>query len=160
MQSLFHILIYSLTYSDGNLKVRGMVGKARFSTFPPYEDIATRDLFGSDGQIQVVRNHPTWKQPMNGILTNSLTQSLNHSLANLGIVSLRDTKISLNMALYMYESEQRTAAIITDVKVEGNLCRHALGVMVERLPGATDENIETSISNLENVEKKGDLLLI
>ncbi len=58
----------------------------------------------------------------------------------------------------MAESEQRSAAIITDIKVEGNLCRHALGVMVERLPGASDENIETSISNLENVEKKGDLL--
>lgn len=57
-----------------------MVGKARFSTFPPYEDIPTRDLFGNDGQIQVVRNHPTWKQPMNGTLAHySLTHALTYS---------------------------------------------------------------------------------
>ena len=33
--------------------------------------------------------------------------------------------------------------------------RHALGVMMERLPGAVDDNIENSIKNLEEVEKKG-----
>jgi redox-regulated HSP33 family molecular chaperone len=72
-----------------------------------------------------------------------------------GIVALRDTPIALNLALYMAESEQRSAVILTDVKVDGNLCRYALGVMVERLPGATEENIEKSIKNLEEVEKKG-----
>ena len=39
--------------------------------------------------------------------------------------------------------------------MEGVLCRHALGIMVERLPGATAENIEKSIENLETIEKKG-----
>lgn len=126
-----------MAITDGELRIRGMVGQPRFSVFPPtLENVRTRDLIG-DGQIQVVRNHPVWKQPMNGI------------------VDLRDAKISLNMALYMAESEQRSAAIITDVKVDGNLCRYALGVMVERLPGAIDTNIETSISNLEQVESKG-----
>ena len=72
-----------------------------------------------------------------------------------GIVKMRDADISLNLALYLQESEQRTAAIITDVFVEGNLCRHALGVIVERLPGVTDESIETSITNLGDVEQKG-----
>jgi len=55
----------------------------------------------------------------------------------------------------MAESEQRAAALITDINVTGNLCRHALGVMIEKLPGATDENVEKSIANLEVVEKKG-----
>ena len=55
----------------------------------------------------------------------------------------------------MAESEQRSAVIITDVHVEGNLCRHALGIMVERLPGVTEENTERSIRNLEEIEKKG-----
>jgi len=59
------------------------------------------------------------------------------------------------MALYLAESEQRTAAIITDVKVDGNLCRHALGVIVETLPGALPLNVEASIRNLETVERNG-----
>ena len=68
---------------------------------------------------------------------------------------MRDVDVSLNLALYLQESEQRTAAMITDVFVEGNLCRHALGVIVERLPGVSDENIERSITNLGAVERKG-----
>jgi molecular chaperone Hsp33 len=127
-----------MAISDGDLRTRGLVGKPRFSmALPPLDDeIKTRDILG-EGQIQVVRNHPTWKKPQNGI------------------VALRDTKISLNLALYMVESEQRSAIMLTDIKVEGNLCRHALGIMVERLPGCTEENVEISIKNLEAVEKKG-----
>lgn len=124
-----------MAITDGSLKVRGMVGNGRFDAGPD-DSAKTRDLFG-DGQIQVVRNHPSWKQPMNGI------------------VLLRDTSIALNLAMYMTESEQRSAFLLTDVKVTGNLCRYALGIMVERLPGATEENIERSVKNLEEVEKKG-----
>lgn len=122
--------------SDGELKVRGLVGRPRFTTGT--QQPKTRDLFGDDGQIQIVRNHPSWRQP------------------NTGIVALRGSaSVSLNLALYMTESEQRSAFMLTDVKVEGNLCRHALGICVERLPGATEENIEQSIKNVEMVEKKG-----
>jgi redox-regulated HSP33 family molecular chaperone len=124
-----------MAITDGALRVRGMVGNPRFSN-DAGENIPTRDLLG-EGQIQIVRNHPVWKQPTNGI------------------VLLRDIDISLNLAYYMGESEQRSAVLLTDVKVEGNLCRYSLGVMVERLPGCTDENIERSIKNLEEVEKKG-----
>ena len=56
-----------------------------------------------DGQVQVVRNHPTWKNPTNGI------------------VALRDIQIPLNLAFYMAESEQRSAVLLTDVKIEGGL---------------------------------------
>lgn len=126
-----------MAITDGELKIRGMVGKPRFSTGNPSEEVVrTRDLLG-EGQLQIVRNHPSWKKPTNGI------------------VLLRDTKLTLNLALYLSESEQRTAALLTDIKVTGNLCRYALGVMVERLPGATDENVEKGIANLEVVEKMG-----
>lgn len=127
-----------MAISDGELRTRGLVGKPRFSmALPPMDDdMKTRDILG-EGQIQVVRNHPSFKKPMNGI------------------VALRDTKIPLNLALYMVESEQRSAIMLTDIKVDGSLCRHALGIMVERLPGCTEENVETSIKNLEAVEKKG-----
>lgn len=124
-----------MAITDGDLKVRGMVGEPRFSNGQG-EKITTKDLLG-EGQIQIVRNHPSWKVPTNGITL------------------LRDINIPLNLAFFMAESEQRSAVMITDVKVEGNLCRYALGVMVERLPGCTDENLEISIKNLEEVEKKG-----
>lgn len=125
-----------MAITDGDLKMRGMVGTPRFNP-GSMQQPRTRDLFGDEGQVQIVRNHPSWKNPQ------------------VGIVSLRDTSIGLNLALYMTESEQRSAVMITDVKVEGNLCRHALAICVERLPGCTDENIELSIRNLENVEKRG-----
>lgn len=127
---------YLMAITDGDLKIRGLVGNSRFSNGRPNETIRTKELLG-EGQVQIVRNHPSYKQPQ------------------VGIVSLRDTDLSLNLALYMAESEQRSAVLLTDVRVEGNLCRHALGVMLERLPGAVEENIETSIKNLEMVEKKG-----
>lgn len=125
-----------LVITDGELRVRGQVGEPRLF-HPQPGNAATRELFGDYGEVQVVRNHPSYKAPTNGI------------------VALRDTKISLNLALYMAESEQRTAVLMTDVRVDGNLCRSALGLMVERLPGASDENVERSIKNLEAVEKKG-----
>ena len=125
-----------MAITDGDLKIRGTVGEPRFSTGGGGDDVRVRDLLG-EGQVQVVRNHPSWKTPSNGI------------------VILRDIQIPLNLAFYMAESEQRSAVLLTDVKVEGTLCRYALGVMVERLPGATEENIEASIANLGDVEKKG-----
>ncbi|KAJ1439316.1 heat shock protein Hsp33 [Ochromonadaceae sp. CCMP2298] len=98
--------------------------------------VGVKELLG-EGQVQVVRNHPSWKTPMNGI------------------TELRDTSISLNLAMYMSESEQRPAAIVSEVNVQGNLCRYSLGVMVERLPGCSDENMERSIKNLEAVSRRG-----
>ena len=121
-----------MVITDGELKVRGLVGNPVYSG-----STAVRDSFGTDGQIQCVRNHPDWKAPQ------------------VGMTLLRDMDISLNLAFYMVESEQRSAFILTDVRVDGNLCRHALGLMVERLPGVSDENIDLSIRNLEAIEKKG-----
>jgi len=122
--------------TDGELKVRGMVGESQFNMGAPADNIKIKELLG-EGQVQVIRNHPDWKSPMNGI------------------TALRDTSIPLNLALYMGESEQRPTALLADVKVQGGLCRYALGVMVERLPGATEDNIETSISNLGAVDTRG-----
>jgi len=124
-----------MAITDGNLKARGTIKNRNFQA--SYNGVLKmRDMLG-EGQIQVVRSHPTWKFPTNGI------------------VALRDIKIPLNLALYLAESEQRTSVLLTDVYVEGNLCRHSLGVLLERLPGANEFNIEASIRNLEAVERKG-----
>lgn len=123
-----------MAITDGELKVRGLVGNPNY--FSSSDSFRMKQILG-EGQIQVVRNHPSWKFPSNGV------------------VALRDTKIPLNLALYLAESEQRTSVLITDVKVEGTLCRYALGLMIERLPGATEANIETSVNNLVEVERRG-----
>jgi molecular chaperone Hsp33 len=122
--------------ADGALKVKGQVGLPSFILGNGDEKLGVRDILG-DGQLQVIRNHPLWKNPMNGI------------------VSIRDVSISLNLALYMTESEQRLAAIISDVKIVDGQCKYAIGIMVERLPGAQDGNVEMSIKNLEDIAKKG-----
>ena len=126
-----------MVVTDGDLSVRGLVGNPEFKMSSNKPELSVMDVFGDGGQLQVVRNHPDFKQPQ------------------VGIVGLRDADISLNLAMYMQESEQKAAAIICDCLVEGGLCRHALAVIVERLPGVTDESIETSITNLGEVEKKG-----
>lgn len=125
-----------LVITNGELQVRGQVGEPKFS-HPQPDNALTSELFGDYGEVQVVRNHPSYKAPTNGI------------------VAMRDTKISMNLAMYMAESEQRTAVLLTDVRMDGGVCTSALGLMLERLPGATDENVERSIKNLEAVEKKG-----
>lgn len=129
-----HGLRNLMVITDGDLKVRGTVGNPGFE--PDQDGNATGFILG-EGQVQVVRNHPTWSRPGNGI------------------TALSDISIPLNLALYMAESEQRNSVMLSNVFVAGNLCRHALGVMVERLPGADDEEVERSVRNLEMIEQKG-----
>ena len=124
--------------TDGELQVRGMVGDSNFMpTQGSLDSISMKDVLG-EGQVQVVKNHPTWKTPGNGIITFN-----------------NDLSIAMNLALYLKESEQRSGAMLTEVRVDGNLCRHALGIMVEKLPGADDDVVERSIFNLEKIQDKG-----
>jgi redox-regulated HSP33 family molecular chaperone len=82
-----------MVITDGELACRGMVGNGQLNL---NNDNRIRNILG-EGEVQVVRNHPMWKYPSNGI------------------TKLRDTKIPLNLALYMAESEQRTCVLFTDV---------------------------------------------
>ena len=61
----------------------------------------------------------------------------------------------LNLGLYLQESEQRRGVLLTDVLVEGSLVRHALGIIVENLPGAYEWNVEASVRQIEAIETKG-----
>ncbi len=103
------------------------------------------ELFGVGGQVQVIRSHPGWKSPMTAL------------------VGLRGASMAENMALYMAESEQRLAALLTCVKIADNRCEYALGVMVERLPDVAQfgggeeqaDHVDISIRNLAAVQKRG-----
>lgn len=142
-----------MAITNGQLQVRCRVGDNKYTLqggegeggaggagfdMSNMNDIETQTYVGEVGQIQITRNHPTWKQPQCGIVQLNTKQS-----------------VPLNLSVYMGESEQRSAAMITDVEIEGTLCRRALGVMVEALPGATEQNIERVISNLEGIRNKG-----
>jgi redox-regulated HSP33 family molecular chaperone len=124
--------------TDGNLNVRGMVGNPDFQqeVGDATESPTMSEILG-EGQIQVVKSHPAWKHPMNGV------------------TELRNAPVAVNLALYMAESEQRPTAMLTDVRIEGRQCIAALAVMVETLPGATEEHIEMGIANLNRVQQKG-----
>jgi molecular chaperone Hsp33 len=90
------------------------------------------------GQVQVVRDHPSWKHSMHGI------------------VALADTDIPTNLALYLTESEQRAAVLLTDVKISpDNRCEHAMALLVESLPGVGEGTLEKCIENVRAVQSKG-----
>lgn len=121
--------------SDGNLHVRGMVGNPQFQ-LPDSDPLSVAALLG-DGQVQIVKSHPSWKHPMNGV------------------TELRNAPVAVNLALYMAESEQRPTAMLTEVLMDGRRCVAALGAMVETLPGATEEHIELGVANLNRIQQKG-----
>ena len=126
-----------MVITDGECRARGQVGDPYFQPLAKEGmPVRMRDMLG-EGQIQVVRSHPTWKYPTNGI------------------VALRDANIPLNLGLYLQESEQRRGVLLTDVLVEGSLVRHALGIIVENLPGAYEWNVEASVRQIEAIETKG-----
>lgn len=116
-----------------------MVGDPKFY-LPNTTNTSSRGVFElmGEGQVQVVRNHPAWKNAMNGI------------------ISMRDTDIPMNLALYLAESEQRAAVLLADVYVDdNNLCQYALALLVESLPNASTDCVETCIRNVQSVATRG-----
>ena len=65
-------------------------------------------VLGEGGQFQCIRNHPVWKAPVSGA------------------TALRNASLATNVALFVAESEQRTAALLTAVKVNNQVCYFAL----------------------------------
>ncbi len=121
---------------DGSLKVKGTVGNTQVSIDDGNRPLSIPELFGNVGQIQVVKNHPFWKQPTSSI------------------VSLDDYPIPINLSLYISQSEQRRGVFITDIVLEGKVCKQAAAVFVECLPGCPDETVEKTIENLREVDRK------
>lgn len=124
--------------TDGECVVRGRVGNPQFTSNLLHPSI--HDLLGDagGGQVQVVRDHPSYKHAMSGF------------------TDLRPISLTSNLALYMHESEQRKCVLVTDVGIEGGiLCRHALSLLVEFLPGAEEDNISKVEQAIQRVESRG-----
>ncbi|CAM9354142.1 unnamed protein product [Chrysoparadoxa australica] len=117
-----------MAISDGEGGVRGFVGNGR-------EELTTTNVGEAIGAglLQVVRNHPDFERPYNGI------------------VQLRNGQVAYDVAGYLKDSEQKSCAIAAGVTVTGALCRQASGYYIETLPGASDETMNRITANVARV---------
>ena len=120
---------------DGNFRVRARVSNPMFETMANLDNID--HIFGSGAQIQVIRFHPFYKQPISGI------------------VQCQPGAVSFNLSQYVIESEQRECLIFTDIATHDKGCSHAVGVMMEALPNAQRSDLEKAVQNLKNIKSRG-----
>lgn len=120
--------------SGGGSLVRGYVGN------PSIQGFTLQEAVGKSGTVQVVKNHPSWPNPYNGI------------------TRIRTGEIDRDVGIYLAESEQRSCALAATTVVTSDtiLCRAAGGYLVERLPGCSEESIQKVEQNLANLLKDGE----
>jgi len=123
----------AVSITSGEGECRGYVGNPALSQIPLTESI------GLVGTVQVVKNHPSWPNPYNGI------------------TSIRTGEIDADLGAYLAESEQRSCALAAGTVVKGVLCSAAGGYIVEQLPGCDGDTIKIVEKNLARlVEENGD----
>jgi molecular chaperone Hsp33 len=106
-------------------EVRGYVGSPMLGN-----DLTLEDAVGRTGAVQIVKNHPDWPRPYNGI------------------TSVRHGDIDRDIGIYLAESEQRSCALAAATSITGILCNAAGGYLIEQLPGTTDEEKQVVQDNL------------
>jgi len=114
-----------MAIASGSGGVRGYCGNPRVSLPTTLEVVGA-----TGGVVQVVKMHPEWKNPYNGI------------------TEMRTGEVDRDVGFYLAESEQRSVALAASVVSDGYLCRAAGGYLVEQLPGADEETIKTVETNL------------
>merc|ERR1712238_351327 len=83
-----------------------------------------------DGTVQVVKNHPDWPRPYNGI------------------TAIRHGDVDRDCGIYLAQSEQRSCALAAATSFNGILCTAAGGYLVERLPDCAPETMAHMERNL------------
>ena len=107
----------------GNGEVKGYVGN------PGLGDMHISEAIGR-GTVQVVKNHPDWPNPYNGI------------------TAIEHGDVDRDVGIYLAESEQRSCALAASSKFNGILCIAAGGYVVEQLPFCTQETVAKVEKNL------------
>jgi molecular chaperone Hsp33 len=82
------------------------------------------------GSLQIVKNHPDWPRPYNGI------------------TAIRHGDIDRDVGIYLAESEQRSCALAAATVCSGILCQAAGGYLIEQLPGVDPETVKRVEANL------------
>jgi molecular chaperone Hsp33 len=117
---------------NGKGEVRGYVGSPMLGS-----GLTLEDAVGRTGAVQIVKNHPDWPRPYNGI------------------TAVRHGDIDRDVGLYLAESEQRSCALAASTSVTGILCNAAGGYLIEQLPGTTDEEkrrVEENLAKLVELD--------
>mmetsp|Transcript_31090 Transcript_31090/g.75141 ORF Transcript_31090/g.75141 Transcript_31090/m.75141 type:complete len:428 (-) Transcript_31090:108-1391(-) len=115
--------------ANGAGKVRGYVGS------PMLGDMTIQEAVGK-GSVQVVKNHPDWPNPYNGI------------------VEIRHGDVDRDIGTYLAESEQRSCALAAATSFTGILCTASGGYLVEQLPDADPETLQRVEQNLAAIVKE------
>jgi molecular chaperone Hsp33 len=110
--------------ANGAGGVRGYVGN------PGLADMHISEAVGRGGTVQIVKMHPDWPNPYNGI------------------TSIEHGDVDRDVGIYLAESEQRACALAASSKFNGILCTAAGGYIVEQLPGCTEETSAQVEKNL------------
>ena len=120
--------------SDG--PIRGIVGMANgkgeargYVGTPMLGEMSLPSAVGK-GMVQVVKNHPDWPRPYNGI------------------TAIRHGDIDRDIGIYLAESEQRSCALAAATSVTGVLCKAAGGYLIEQLPDVDPDIIKIVERNL------------
>ena len=127
---------------NSNGPIRGIVGMANgkgelrgYVGTPKLANIALPDAVGQ-GMVQVVKNHPDWPRPYNGI------------------TAIRHGDIDRDIGIYLAESEQRSCALAAATAVTGVLCKAAGGYLIEQLPNVDPHVIGIVEQNLAKLVKR------
>ena len=85
----------------------------------------------------MVKNHPDWPRPYNGI------------------TAIRHGDIDRDVGLYLAESEQRSCALAAATSIDdaGILCKAAGGYLIEQLPSVEPETVDKVQENLARLVK-------
>ncbi|GAX10042.1 molecular chaperone Hsp33 [Fistulifera solaris] len=121
--------------ATGSGTVRGYVGS------PMLGEMSLPEAVGK-GSVQVVKNHPDWPRPYNGI------------------TAIRHGDIDRDVGIYLAESEQRSCALAAAVSVKGILCTSAGGYLIEQLPGVEPDvvkQVEKNLAQLVEMDGTGNL---
>ena len=113
----------TVAIASGSGKCKGFVGSPMLGNMSLVEAVGK-------GVLQVVKNHPDWPRPYNGI------------------TAIRHGDIDRDVGIYLAESEQRSCALAAATSVKGILCVAAGGYLIEQLPGVTNEEIAQVEKNL------------
>lgn len=121
---------------DYGAKVRGYIENPKACDG---EEASVSDIVGKDGALNIIKDFGL-KEPYNG-----LSQLVNGN-------------IDEDFAYYFTTSEQLPSAVALGVKMNGNVCQKAGGIIVQPMPNCSEEEIFVLSDIVSNFTNVGELL--
>ena len=110
------------------------------------------------GSVQIVKNHPSWPRPYNGITAivhGDVDRDIGKPIwLREGLFFVRPPLTPLASTcpgLYLAESEQRSCALAAATSIDNILCKAAGGYLIEQLPDVDEETVAKVQANLSRL---------